>query len=74
MTDALEAGKNDESLRGDLDPGRAAASLMFIITGFFNQLSLSGESYTAHLSQGIRDFCFYSFRFILESLKSAADI
>jgi AcrR family transcriptional regulator len=53
----IAEGSRDGSIRGDLDPGRTACGLVFLVVGFLSQLSMTGESFTRHFSLGIDEFC-----------------
>lgn len=70
LASIIQAGRQDTSIRSDIEPEKAAASFIFLITGFFHQLSVSGETYTSQLSLDFRDFCFYSSGFLLGSVKN----
>ncbi|MDF2988713.1 MAG: TetR family transcriptional regulator [Eubacterium sp.] len=70
----IEEGKADGSIKPDLDSNKAAFSLVFMMTGFMNQLSATGESFTQHFSLDIEDFSLYTIDMLLETLKNTADM
>ena len=43
-------GQKDGSINKELEPELTTESLLFIITGFFNQLSITGDSFTRHIN------------------------
>ncbi len=46
----IAQGQADGSIRKDLNPEKTAYSLVFVMTGFFNQLSVSGKSFSTNFS------------------------
>lgn len=65
----IDEGKADGSIKPGLDSDKAAFSLVFMLTGFMNQLSATGESFTKHFLLDIEDFSAYSIDLMLETLK-----
>ena len=53
FTDELEEliieGQNDGSVSKELDPELTTQSLIFILTGIFNQLTITGDNFTNHI-------------------------
>lgn len=69
VSKVITEGKNDGSINGDLDAEKAAFSLIFLMTGFFNQLSASGRSFTEHFSLNIEEFSLFTIDLLLGTLK-----
>ncbi len=69
VAEVIDKGKADGSIKPELDSDKAAFSLVFMLTGFMNQLSATGESFTKHFSLGIEDFSLYSINLLLGTLK-----
>jgi AcrR family transcriptional regulator len=65
----IEEGKKDGSINLDIDSQKTAFSLIFLMTSFFNQLSVTGESFTKSFSMDIEGFSFFTIEFVLKSLK-----
>ena len=42
-------GQNDGSISEELDPELTTQSLIFILTGIFNQLTITGDNFTNHI-------------------------
>ncbi|MBN1699146.1 MAG: TetR/AcrR family transcriptional regulator [Spirochaetales bacterium] len=53
-------GIRDGSIRGDIEPLKTAYSIAFILTGFFHELSETGQSFTAHLGLNEEAFSRYT--------------
>lgn len=64
----IEEGKADGSIRGDVDARMASYSLIFMMTGFFNQLSTTGETFMKHFSLESEDFTGFSLDLLLSSV------
>lgn len=69
VAEVIDKGKADGSIKPELDSDKAAFSLVFMLTGFMNQLSATGESFTKHFSLDIEDFSLYSINLLLGTLK-----
>ena len=69
ILDIIEEGKADGSIQYVLDSGKTALSLMFLITGFFNQLSTNGESFTDFSPADREDIGFYPIELLIKPLK-----
>lgn len=65
---AIEEGKNDGSIRKDLDAEKAAVSLIFMMTGFFNQLAATGETFMENFSLEGESFCSFSMDLLFKSI------
>lgn len=60
----IAEGKRDGSIPVKPDAAKVASSMIFLLTGFFSQLSISGDTFTKHLSIGLEEFS----RFTLDML------
>ncbi len=69
----IRLGMADGSLRPDLSVESTVGSLVFLITGFFAQYAISGESYTRFLKLDPERFCLEALEMILASLKPAQE-
>ncbi|MBN2535260.1 MAG: TetR/AcrR family transcriptional regulator [Spirochaetales bacterium] len=67
LASIFEQGKQDGSMRSDIDSKKTAYAIAFILTGFFHELSLAGKTFTGHLELNQEEFC----RFALELLSHA---
>lgn len=70
----IEEGKADGSIQYILDSEKAALCLMFLITGFFNQLSANGDGFTDYIAPGQDDLGFYPIELIIKPLKRSKTI
>lgn len=52
----IDEGKSDGSIRTDIDTMSATLSSEFLTTGFFNMLSVSGNTFMSHFSLNEDDF------------------
>lgn len=65
----IEEGKKDGSIRDDLDSVKASFSIIFMMTGFFNQLSMTGETFLKHFALDSGSFSSYSMNLLFDSMK-----
>ena len=65
----IEEGKGDGSIRNDLDSVKASFSIIFMMTGFFNQLSMTGETFLKHFALDLESFSNYSMNLLFDSMK-----
>lgn len=63
-------GIADGSIRGDLDPEKVTFSLVFMMTGFFNLLSITGDTFMENFALQQKDFCSFSLRLLTDSIRS----
>ena len=63
-------GKADRSIRMDVDLPMLAFSSVYMATGFFQMLSLSGDTYTSHFGMDKDVFVKFSIDMMLETLRS----
>ena len=66
---SIELGKKDGSITTHLDTQMLSLSLMFLVTSFFNQLSISGESFTSYCNLDLDDFRGFILEMVLSILK-----
>ena len=69
VAQGISDGKSDGSIRSDLDSMKATFSIIFIMTGFFNQLSMTGTTFLEHFALNPEDFSEYSMELIFSSIK-----
>ena len=69
IAEIIEEGKADGSIRPDIDSEKTAYSLVFLMIGFFNQLSKMDDSYI--LSVGKKEFSFSTIDLVLKNLKKS---
>jgi AcrR family transcriptional regulator len=63
-------GKTDGSIRSDLEISTLAFSSIFVATGFFQMLSLSGNTYTNHFGLDKEGFIKFTIEMLVDSLKA----
>lgn len=63
-------GKTDGSIRSDLEISTLAFSSIFLVTGFFQMLSLSGNTYTNHFGLDKEGFVKFTMEMIVDFFKS----
>ena len=68
LTGLLREGMADGSIRSDLPVEATAYSLVFLVTGFLAQLSVTGESFTGQYGLDLETFCSYSIDMTLATL------
>ncbi len=66
---AFIEGKSDGSIRSELDISSLAYSSIFIATGFFQLLSLTGDHYTKHFNLDINVFVKSTIDMLINSLR-----
>ena len=70
VTEGVSAGISDGSIRKDLDPANTTFSIIFLMTGFFNQLSATGTTFMEHFSIDPETFCRDSMNLLFGSLRA----
>jgi len=65
----IKAGQADGSITNELEPTRASRSMLFLMTAFFNQLAVTGNSFSAHFKIDPQDFSTYTMELIMRILK-----
>ncbi len=63
-------GKADGSIRSDLDISQLAFSSIFVAAGFFQMLSLSGNTYTQHFDLDKENFIKFTIEMLVDSLRN----
>ena len=66
----IEEGKRDGSICNDLDTAKTSFSIVFMITGFFNQITASGETFTEHFALKLEEFIFFNIDLLFRSIKN----
>ncbi len=69
----FQEARIDRSIRSDLDASTLALSSVFVATGFFQMLSLSGNTYTNHFDLDQEGFVKFTIEMLLDSLKDRQD-
>lgn len=64
----VQAGKEDGSIRGDVDPLMGACSVAFVLTGFFRMLAEAGESFTTARGLDQDEFVEFTLRLLGDAL------
>lgn len=65
----IKDGQEDGSISLDFDARKSACSLIFLMTSFFNQLSVTGDTFTDAFSLDIEDFSFFTMELLLKGIK-----
>jgi AcrR family transcriptional regulator len=63
-------GKADGSIRKDLDTTNLTYSIVFIITGFLYQLSITGKTFTEHFSLNEETFSLFTIELLTNIFKN----
>jgi len=69
ITEIMEKGKADGSIQYDLNSEKTALSLLFLINGFFNQLSTTVDNFTEFFALNHDEFSFNTIDLIIKPLK-----
>lgn len=70
IASVIAEGQEDGSISADLDGKKTTASLIFLMTGFFSQLSVSGETFLDAFSLELEDFSHLTMDLILKGIKA----
>ncbi len=70
MAQAVEQGKADGSIRADVDSMQTTFSVIFLLTGFFNQLAATGETFMAHFGLEAETFCSKSLDLVFGAIEA----
>ncbi len=65
----FQEGKSDGSIRPDLETSLLALSSIFVATGFFQLLSMSGQTYTAHFGLNRDEFEKFTLEMLIGNLQ-----
>jgi len=74
IKEIIEEGRADGSIQYELDSEKTALSLMFLITGFFKQLTSTGDNFTDFFSLNPEEFSFYTIDLVIKPLKRSKTI
>ena len=66
----MKKGQDDGSITVDMSPEVLAVTYKFLLTGFFNNLTVSGETYSSCCSLSFTDFVENTLKIILKTLQS----
>lgn len=66
----IAEGQADGSIRADLDASQTAYSLVFLLTGFFNQLSVSGKTFSAHFDMDMEKFSLSTLSLLFRTIQT----
>lgn len=69
LIDAVILGIKDGSINEDIDPELSVYKIKFMFTAFFNQLAMTGDSYTQNIGYSIDDFALSVIDTIMMTLK-----
>lgn len=70
LAEMIAEGQKDGSISPELDATKTSMSLMFIMTGFFNQLAVTGKSFSTHFDMDVQDFSVFTMDMILRTIKN----
>jgi AcrR family transcriptional regulator len=73
ISELIEEGKQDGSIKQGVPSIKTAYSLVYMITGFFNQLSATGQTFTAHFNINSEDFIVSSLELLLNSIRNTEE-
>lgn len=62
-------GQEDGSISKELNPTLTTRTLLFLMVGFFNQLTVTGNTYTSHIDTDIDVFSSYALNLLHSTLK-----
>ena len=71
MKAIIDEGIADGSIRADVDSMQTTFSLIFLLTGFFNQMAATGDTFTEHFSLDAGTFCNHALSLLFSSLMPA---
>lgn len=70
LEENLRKGQEDGSIRKEIDVTSTTRSLIFLVTGFFNQLTITGQSYSKHIQMDTKKFALQTIDLLHSALKS----
>jgi len=73
VIDGIREGIADGSIRKEVDPALTAFGIIFLMTGFFNQLSATGETFMQHFSIDAEAFCTHSMNLLFGSIQAGSE-
>lgn len=62
-------GQQDGSISKDIDPKVTTSVLIFMLTGFLNQLTITGRNYSKHINMDMDEFSSYAINLLHSALK-----
>lgn len=65
----FEQGKRDGSMRSDLDATKTAYTVAFVLTGFFHELSETGQTFTEHFHLNREEFSMFVLDLLSQALR-----
>ncbi len=71
VEELLLEGKKDGSIQQEIDAKQTAYSLVFLMTGFFNQMSTTGDNFAEHFSLNQESFSFFTIDLVLKTIKKS---
>jgi AcrR family transcriptional regulator len=69
----MAEGKGDGSIREDVDTMKTTFSIIFLMTGFFNQLALTGTTFMEHFKLDPENFTDYSMELLFYSIRNSPE-
>jgi AcrR family transcriptional regulator len=69
MAMLIKAGQADGSIAAELDAAQTSMSMLFLMTAFFNQIAVTGNSFSTHFNMDPQDFSTYTMDLIMRILK-----
>lgn len=69
MAHIIDEGKSDGSILSGQDTEKTAACLMLLITGFYSQLSVTGENFKDFFSEDPEGISFHAIDLVIKPLK-----
>jgi AcrR family transcriptional regulator len=70
IAELLKQGKDDGSVRQNIEPLKGTFSIIFMATGFFRLLGETGANYADHFDLDLEEFSEYSLNLLLDAIKS----
>ncbi len=70
MAELVAAGQADGSIAADLDARMTSMSVIFLMTAFFNQMAITGTSFSAHFNLDAQDFGTHTLGLLLRILRN----
>jgi hypothetical protein len=70
LAQVIEQGKADGSIRDNLDAVKGAYAVAFSTTGFFRQLSETGDTFTGHFKLNQEEFSRFALDLLARALRA----
>ena len=71
MKTTIDEGMADGSIRADVDSLQTSFSIIFLLTGFFNQMAATGATFIEHFSLDAGTFCNHALTLLFSALSPA---